>query len=132
MTQKTNKEIVEKVSESVLRSPYADGSLTAREDTLIDLAVRKAISIVRKEYDIENDEWLTFAKIGQTKKTKIYEIKSKCDKSVLGEVKWYPKWRNYCFITPEFVFSDRCLMTLARFVHTNNLEHRLRKKTGGK
>jgi hypothetical protein len=64
-------------------------------------------------------------KVPLNKKTDIWSVFSKYTDDCLGEVKWHPQWRHYCFF-PELdtVFSDRCLETLSDFVNVQNEKHR--------
>ena len=62
-------------------------------------------------------------------KTAEYEIRSKHDLSILGIVKWYPSWRQYCFF-PELncVWSKDCLYDLQALIFEFNIEHKKRKR----
>ena len=44
-----NKELIDELKEEVLKSPYADGSMTAREDRLVDVGITLALSSANKE-----------------------------------------------------------------------------------
>jgi hypothetical protein len=51
--------------------------------------------------------------------TKKFFIRSKWDGSILGEVKWNPQWRQYCFypnISFETQWSIDCLQDLTNFI----------------
>jgi hypothetical protein len=53
------------------------------------------------------------------KKTSIWECRSRSSKTVLGIVKWYSGWRQYCFFPEpyiEAVYSDGCLKDIAHFI----------------
>jgi len=62
-------------------------------------------------------KWLEFIEKESKPKTKVYSVYSKCGDCELGEIKWYPAWRHYCFF-PEFetVHSDRCLREISEFI----------------
>ena len=77
-------------------------------------------------------KWLKFILKKMNLKTEVYEVISKCDGSVLGEVKWYPKWRYYVFDDGTNVYSDRCLYSLHRFVGRCNAFHSLKQKEPNK
>jgi hypothetical protein len=65
---------------------------------------------------MQEDEWLKFTEKESKPKTKVYGVMSKCSDCELGEIKWYPSWRHYCFFpTLEFqtVHSDRCLLSIS-------------------
>jgi len=60
-------------------------------------------------------------------KTAVYNVIAKCGGAVLGQIKWYPAWRHYCFFpTTEFetVHSDRCLASISLFVEFLNKKHK--------
>jgi hypothetical protein len=60
-------------------------------------------------------------------KTMVYTIWSKCSDCELGEVRWHPSWRHYCFFPTlafETVYSDRCLALLGAFVADCNFKHK--------
>ena len=42
-------------------------------------------------------EWLEFVEKASKPKTKVFSVMSKCSEVELGEIKWYPSWRHYCF-----------------------------------
>ena len=76
---------------------------------------------------IEEDEWLEFWLIGEKPKTNIYSVRSRGSDCELGEIRWYPQWRNYCFFPIEeisTVFSDRCLLSISKFIKELNLKHK--------
>ena len=61
-------------------------------------------------YEGERVESIHFA-------TPVYDIKSKKDGSILGEIKWYPKWRQFCLFTKEGVlFNKSCLGSIEAFI----------------
>ena len=69
-------------------------------------------------------KWISFRIIEQKKRTVVVAVVSKCDDEKLGEIRWYPKWRHYCFF-PMFdtVYSDRCLSEISKNVSLLNLNH---------
>lgn len=75
----------------------------------------------------EEDKWLIFKETERKPKTKVYSVISKCSDSELGKIKWHPSWRHYCFFpTIEFetVHSDRCLLTISKFISDLNQKHK--------
>jgi hypothetical protein len=71
----------------------------------------------------KEDEWLEFVVKALKPKTAVYSVMSKCSDIELGEIKWYPAWRHFCFFpTIEFetVHSDRCLISIGEFVEDLN------------
>ena len=76
---------------------------------------------------VKEDEWLSFELSERKPKTNVYDIISKHSGCILGEVKWYPSWRNYCFFANtliETVHSDRCLLSIGEFILNINKQHR--------
>ncbi len=59
------------------------------------------------------------------RKTNEWHIHSANSGEVLGEVKWYGAWRQYCFFPHGFdtVFNHACLRDLAEFVQHETLSH---------
>lgn len=63
------------------------------------------------------------------RKTNIYSIQSKFDNTVLGEVRWHGRWRQYCFFPrDDCVWSHDCLQDLHDFIIEKNLEHKKYKR----
>lgn len=55
-------------------------------------------------------QYLEFEMVGDTGKTTIWDVLSKSNGFILGKIKWYPQWRQYCFFpTSETVFNHACL-----------------------
>jgi len=46
---------------------------------------------------LKMSEWLEFVEKASKPKTKVFSVMSKCSEVELGEIKWYPSWRHYCF-----------------------------------
>lgn len=74
---------------------------------------------------------LAFRELAPKPKTKVWEVASSYDGSVLGQVSWYGPWRMYCFfpaptgpheVGGQLVFSDDCLSDLAEFIKAQNTE----------
>lgn len=64
------------------------------------------------------------------KKTKEFRVLSAHNDSVLGYIKWYGPWRQYCFFPREdCVWSSGCLADLAAFIKGLMDE---RKRVGGR
>lgn len=85
-----------------------------------------------KPEEVYEDKWLKIYLKEKKPKTKVYDVWSKCSNIILGEIKWYPQWRYYCYVidydktiaTEEFIYSDRCLLALSKFVENLNKEHK--------
>ena len=62
-------------------------------------------------------EYMEFFKAGHTGKTEIYDVLSKSSGGVLGHIKWYPAWRQYCFFpSPQCVFNNGCMSDIIGFI----------------
>jgi hypothetical protein len=57
-------------------------------------------------------------------KTQRWEIRSKSDGSVLGIIKWFGPWRQYCFVKDDLVFSAGCFRDNASFLEDLNRKHK--------
>lgn len=66
-------------------------------------------------------KYINFAEVMTTKdskrKTAIYECRNNRSGDVLGWVKWYGPWRQYCFFTRNgMVFNTGCLEDIQTFI----------------
>ena len=61
--------------------------------------------------------YLIFLESEKLPKTSIYTVLTKGSRENIGEVKWYPQWREYCFF-PESktVWSRGCLDEIHEFM----------------
>ena len=63
------------------------------------------------------NKYLEFFRAGDTGKTEVYDVLSKSKGFVLGHIKWYGPWRQYCFYpSPQCVFNRDCLETIREFI----------------
>ena len=66
---------------------------------------------------IKETRYLVFRRVdtGATK-TETHAVESRGHGNVLGFVKWYGPWRQYCFYSEEgCVFNDGCLQDIAAY-----------------
>jgi len=65
-----------------------------------------------------DSEYLTFHEMpSEVRKTKIFQVCAKRSGSPLGEVKWFNRWRQYCFYPyPDTVFNRTCLKDIQNFI----------------
>lgn len=50
-------------------------------------------------------------------KTKVFTVKAIEDRFLLGEIRWFPRWRKYAFFpNKETVFEEDCLENIADFL----------------
>jgi len=60
-------------------------------------------------------KYLEFTRIGYTGKTDIWDVESKSQGSVLGEIKWFGRWRQYCFYpSPNTIFNPECMTDISK------------------
>jgi hypothetical protein len=87
----------------------------------------------KRNNKMSNDKWLKFKEVKTKGKTKKFIVWSKCADTYIGEIKWYPQWRHYCFIldlnkielaTRLLIYSDRCGKSIFDVVKKLNEEHK--------
>ena len=63
-------------------------------------------------------EYLTFVDMPLIRrKTRVVEVHSKTSNDVLGIIKWWPAWRQYCFFPEEgTVWSIGCMHQVHNFI----------------
>ena len=63
--------------------------------------------------------FIHFVEAEKKPKTSVWECRNNSSEDVLGAVKWYGPWRQYCFF-PEpidgLVFNDACLKDICHFM----------------
>lgn len=65
-----------------------------------------------------DSRYLNFDRVGSTGKTDIWEVGSKSQGSVLGEIKWYGPWRQYCFFpSSNTVFNRECIADISEVIN---------------
>jgi hypothetical protein len=63
------------------------------------------------------------------KKTQTWLCKNNSSNNILGEIKWYSNWRQYCiFFEPTAVFNSTCLLDIADFLNQLNLGYKSKNK----
>ncbi len=67
---------------------------------------------------------VAFDQTPDNRKTKIYELcNSQNERIHLGEIKYNPRWRKYCFYPlEETVFDSKCLLDIVNFIDKLNIE----------
>jgi len=61
-------------------------------------------------------KYIEFNLVQQKPKTGVYAVRNIKSQSIIGWVKWYPYWRQYCFFPePETVYSVGCLQDIVEF-----------------
>ena len=62
-------------------------------------------------------KYMEFDKVGDTGKTEIWNVISKSSEFILGKIKWYGPWRQYCFYPSPFsVFNNGCMSDIQAFI----------------
>jgi len=73
-------------------------------------------------------EFIEFTLVDKKPKTNIYSVHSKKPVYLLGFIKWYGPWRQYCFFPYSgLVFERNCLRAITDFIE-NLMEERKRVK----
>lgn len=74
---------------------------------------------------LESFEYFNVVLIDRKTKTQVYELVSRHGES-LGIIKWFGRWRQYCFFPEEeTVFSKGCLQDIQTVLNNRNQEHRI-------
>ncbi len=67
--------------------------------------------------DLVLSQYIEFDWVGSTGKTDIWNVLSKSSEYILGQIKWYGAWRQYCFWpSPQTIFSSRCMQDINQAV----------------
>ena len=78
---------------------------------------------------MKESKYLEFSKAGYTGKTEVYDILSKHRRSVLGHIKWYGPWRQYCFWpSPNCVFNPDCMKSICEKIEELMAERKCRMR----
>ena len=74
---------------------------------------------------MSESKYIEFFKVASLPKTDVYNILSKRSEFILGQIKWFGRWRTYCFFpASESVFNNECLKDIQNFIGELNLWHR--------
>ena len=65
-------------------------------------------------------KWLRFLLLEKGKKTNLWRVENK-NCLILGFIRWYSQWRQYCFISNDcdkynVIYSQSCLRDIANFI----------------
>lgn len=72
------------------------------------------IRILRDE---KMSEFIEFELIEKKPKTDVYAVNNKTSGDMLGIIKWYPAWRQYCFFpSEETLYERKCLKDINNFM----------------
>jgi hypothetical protein len=77
-------------------------------------------------------EYLDFDRVGWTGKTDIWNVINKRSGHILGQIKWYGGWRQYCFFpAPNCTFNKGCLEDIIRMIDLMKEDRSDRAQKGG-
>jgi hypothetical protein len=63
----------------------------------------------------------------ETKKTKVVHVVNKHHDETLGEIRWFSKWRQYCFYPyDETIWNVDCLGSITGVIRGLMLERRMK------
>ena len=68
--------------------------------------------------EMAKNQYMEFNKVGGIiGKTEIWNVLSKSSGFIIGQIKWYGPWRQYCFFPSPFsVFNPECLSHIINFI----------------
>jgi hypothetical protein len=75
-------------------------------------------------------EYLKFIEVeSRSIKTKTWEVRSFHSNIKLGEIQWWPAWRQYVlFPENQTLWNHSCLSEIAEFMQRKMIEHRAAKR----
>jgi hypothetical protein len=77
---------------------------------------------------VEKIRYLYFVEIAPNPKTKVWKILDESAKFELGRIRWFGRWRKYCFFpTADTVFEQDCLRDIAEFIESQTKLQRAKK-----
>lgn len=72
-----------------------------------------------------DSKYLKFMLIEEKPKTKVYAIINKKHNFQIGIIKWYARWRQYCFYPDnETIWNSDCLNTIRVFLRSLMIKHK--------
>jgi hypothetical protein len=69
-------------------------------------------------------KYIYFILIQKKPKTDIWSCYNAKNDWLLGQIKWYSGWRQYCYFPENALFSRSCLLDIADFLKKINKEHK--------
>ncbi|KKM86433.1 hypothetical protein LCGC14_1279120 [marine sediment metagenome] len=63
-----------------------------------------------------NSRWLYFYLLERKSKTNVWTVNSKNQGTLLGEIRWYSPWRQYCFYPINSIFNSEGLGEIKKFL----------------
>jgi len=79
------------------------------------------------EWELEDMEYLGFTRVPYPeRKTGVWNVYNQHSGVVLGQVRWFGRWRRYAFFpNPDTVWDERCLLAVTKFLQAQ-MERRKR------
>lgn len=75
------------------------------------------------------DDFIKFVETDKISVTRRVNVVNKGSNVVLGVIKWYGPWRQYCFFTTNAIFNPDCLARIASECSMMTTAHRKERKT---
>lgn len=64
---------------------------------------------------MDTKSYICFLEQDVATKTRLWKVISNSNGSLLGTIKWFGRWRKYCFFSTIAVFDWFCLSEIAEF-----------------
>ena len=65
-----------------------------------------------------SESYIEFKLIEEKPKTNVYAVTNNKSGYILGIIKWFGSWRQYCFFpTEETVYSNGCMKDIIDFIN---------------
>jgi hypothetical protein len=69
--------------------------------------------------------FIHFVHIADKPKTQVWSCRNSKSGDELGQIKWYPAWRQYCYFPNQpAIYSKGCLLDIISFMEELSLDHR--------
>ena len=74
---------------------------------------------------IHSTRYLEFWLVKELPKTNVYFVVNRSKDTHLGEIRWFPTWRQYTFMPePETIWNKDCLRQVVEFLEEIERERR--------
>ncbi len=73
--------------------------------------------------------YIYFEETTPNPKTKVWNVRNKQDDTLLGQIRWFSRWRCYGFYSgQDMIFEKVCLRDIATFCERETFVHRNLKR----
>ena len=73
-------------------------------------------------------KWIRFEYLYSKPKTEVWAVVSKSSHEILGQIRWYPCWRQYVFFPEaDTLYSNGCMEVILNFITRLMSEHKQKK-----